>query len=131
MTTDHASFKPLSKLLVQFEVEQGIVCDIKACTRAATRILVVHQMDHCNETTSGYVIGKPVGTGARVYFMCEPDALNIQGKVHEQIAVMNRKARLRDPHGKVHCKACGLVARTGDDVTTMNDLIPDEVWKNA
>lgn len=99
--------RPLSKLLCAYEIEMGIVCDRRRCTRTATHIVIAHCIDHCKDASpSDYFIPKPCGTGNKVYLMCHPCAKDTAFNMTERMTRMKQAARHAKPGEPIVCKSC-------------------------
>jgi hypothetical protein len=88
--------------------EDSFVCDRKLCSRPATHIVTVHQIDTCTEQP-------PIGN--RVYLNCYWCGKDTVRRVNGIVARM-RKA-LPQQALWLECTSCGLVIHTAADAASM------------
>jgi hypothetical protein len=90
------------------EIDLGIVCDRKNCSRPATHIVTVHQIDTC---------GEQAPTGCRVYLNCRWCAQDTLNRVGDIVARM--KSALPRQASWLECVSCGLVIDQVSDAAGM------------
>jgi hypothetical protein len=85
----------LSKLLAQYEVEMGIVCDRKRCTRQATHIVTWHVMDFCNEEPD------------RIFLLCAACAKDTVARYRVKVMEMKDALHQQNSSVSLECTTCG------------------------
>ena len=107
----------LSNLLTAYEADMGTVCDgrdLKAngahyrCTRQATEILVVHQMDECEN-------------GDRVMLLCVSCKSAVCKEKDDMLRRM--KSALPPPASWLECTTCGKRIKKLGDICSVEPLL--------
>lgn len=104
----------LSKLLHEFEIDMGIICEKKRCTVQASRIVVLHFLDHCDELPP---------TGDKVYLMCYRCARIMLREIVGKYVRMKYDVGQLD--SEVECMTCGRPMPTFEDLLRTEDLVCD------
>lgn len=105
---------PLSRLLRVYEIDMGSVCEIRRCTRQASRIVVVHRLDHCKDFPP---------TGNNVYLMCYSCSRDIMRTIRDKYERMKLAVAEHDPADDVVCTTCGKRFLKFTDLLQVEDLL--------